>query len=445
MNGYQYRAVFTNTEDSATTNAATLTVSAASTAPTVTTGTVTDITTTSATGNGNVTSDGGSAITERGIVWATTVDPTTSDNKVTAAGTTGAFTGAITGLAPGTPYHVRAYATNSVGTSYGDDVTFTSEAAATEQAPIIITQPQNTTVVVGEMASFTVEYTGNPAPTFQWQLRTNNDKKWRNIAGANSDTYTTPAATSEMNGCRYRVILSNYLGSVTSEAATLTVNEYTEVPVVTTQPEDQTVTEGDTASFSAAAIGNPTPAAQWQLSTDSGSSWGDIEGATSTTYTTGAATLDMSGYQYRAVFPNTAGSATTNEATLTVTAVSVAVADVSISKTGEYNPETNTVTWTIIVTNSGPDTAEGVVVTDNLSNNSRDISVTTDCNYKINGKKVIVDIGTLGIGISEEIIITEALAKQTTGEVTNTATVTTTSDDPYLTNNKDTTSITISR
>jgi len=92
--------------------------------PSVATQAVTNITAATATGNGNVTSDGGQAITERGVCWSTSVNPTTSDSKATSAGTTGTFTASLTGLSSATLYHVRAYAINSIGTSYGDDVTF---------------------------------------------------------------------------------------------------------------------------------------------------------------------------------------------------------------------------------------------------------------------------------------------------------------------------------
>lgn len=94
--------------------------------PIVTTQAVTNITEATATGNGNVTSDGGSTITERGTVISTSANPTTADHKDTASGTTGAFTTSITGLSKNTTYHVRAYAINSAGTSYGADVSFTT-------------------------------------------------------------------------------------------------------------------------------------------------------------------------------------------------------------------------------------------------------------------------------------------------------------------------------
>ena len=104
------------------------TVALAPVAPTVTTQAVSSIAETTATGNGNVTADGGATITERGTCIGTSANPTTAGTKFTAAGTTGAFTTAMTGLTGSTLYHVRAYAINSVGTSYGSDVTFTTDA-----------------------------------------------------------------------------------------------------------------------------------------------------------------------------------------------------------------------------------------------------------------------------------------------------------------------------
>jgi hypothetical protein len=95
-------------------------------APVVTTQAVSAITPTTATGNGNVTSDGDSAITERGTVYSLAADPTTGDTKDISAGTTGAFTTSIDTLTKGTFYHVRAYAINAIGTSYGADVEFTT-------------------------------------------------------------------------------------------------------------------------------------------------------------------------------------------------------------------------------------------------------------------------------------------------------------------------------
>jgi len=109
------------------------------TAPTVTTEAVTAIGTTTATGGGNVTSQGSSAVTARGVCYATTQNPTTANTCVASGNGTGAFTANLTGLALGTLYNVRAYATNTAGTSYGDQVSFTTATPAV--APTVTTAP----------------------------------------------------------------------------------------------------------------------------------------------------------------------------------------------------------------------------------------------------------------------------------------------------------------
>ena len=96
--------------------------------PTVTTLEVTSISTTTATGNGNITDLGSPNPTAHGVCWNTSGTPTISDNikNKGAASATGAFTASMTGLAEGTTYYVRAYATNSAGTSYGGQVSFST-------------------------------------------------------------------------------------------------------------------------------------------------------------------------------------------------------------------------------------------------------------------------------------------------------------------------------
>lgn len=95
---------------------------------TVITSAASNLTTTTADGNGEVASGGGGTITERGFVWSTSVNPTTADSKVTVAGSTGIYTGTMTGLSSSTFYHYRAYAINEAGTAYGADTTFTTSS-----------------------------------------------------------------------------------------------------------------------------------------------------------------------------------------------------------------------------------------------------------------------------------------------------------------------------
>jgi hypothetical protein len=94
--------------------------------PIVETMAVKNITENSATSGGNVAADGGTAVTARGICWSTSAIPTTSDNTTSDGTGAGEFTSSLKGLSPGTTYHARAYATNSVGTGYGRNVSFTT-------------------------------------------------------------------------------------------------------------------------------------------------------------------------------------------------------------------------------------------------------------------------------------------------------------------------------
>lgn len=99
------------------------------TVPTVSTQAVTNIKSLTATGNGTVTVVGGANITQHGVVWSTSPNPTTvlaTKTNLGAKTTTGAFSSTLTGLTPGTKYYARAYATNSVGTAYGAQVEFTT-------------------------------------------------------------------------------------------------------------------------------------------------------------------------------------------------------------------------------------------------------------------------------------------------------------------------------
>jgi uncharacterized protein (TIGR02145 family) len=97
----------------------------------VTTTEITSITPTTAVSGGNISSDGGVSVTARGVCWATSINPTTSNNKTNDGTGTGTFISNIAGLIPGTLYHVRAYATNSVETSYGADVQFVTPGTPT--------------------------------------------------------------------------------------------------------------------------------------------------------------------------------------------------------------------------------------------------------------------------------------------------------------------------
>jgi len=119
---YYFRLVATNSDGTAYGTDLTFTPGAA----VLTTTAATTITMNSAVSGGNITSDGGSPITARGVCWATTANPVATGLHTTDGSGTGTFTSTITGLSANTVYHVRAYATNASGTYYGADLTFTT-------------------------------------------------------------------------------------------------------------------------------------------------------------------------------------------------------------------------------------------------------------------------------------------------------------------------------
>jgi hypothetical protein len=187
-------------------------------------------------------------------------------------------------------------------------------SANSNVAPAITTQPANVSVAVGATATFTAAASGTPAPTVQWMTSTNGGTSFTAVAGATSATlsFTT---TAGQNGNLFEAVFTNSVSSVTSTAATLTV---TSAPVITTNPTNVTVTAGANATFTAAATGTPTPTVQWQVSTNGGTTFTNLSGATSATLSLTAVTTAMNGNQYKAVFTNSVSSATTTAATLTV-------------------------------------------------------------------------------------------------------------------------------
>ena len=121
--------------------------------PNVTTAAISNIAATTATSGGNVTSDGGVAVTARGVCWNTTGTPTKTDPTTTDGTGLGVFVSSITGLTTGTLYYVRAYATNATGTSYGGEVSFTPFTFATVTTDAITSIAATTATSGGNITS----------------------------------------------------------------------------------------------------------------------------------------------------------------------------------------------------------------------------------------------------------------------------------------------------
>ena len=144
--------------------------------PSITTSTVINITYNSATGGGNVLSDGGTTITARGVCWATTPNPTLAGLHTTEPGTTGIFTSNISGLAAQTTYYVRAYATNMVGTVYGTQVSFTT--LCEPYPPQVDFYADHTNIMVGDSINF-----------FDLSLYCPTYRKWSFVGGLPYESY----------------------------------------------------------------------------------------------------------------------------------------------------------------------------------------------------------------------------------------------------------------
>lgn len=263
----------------------------------------------------------------------------------------------------------RAVFTNSLGSATSISVVSAPRIAGCP--PVILTQPQNTSVSAGEPATFTANATEVPdgIATVQWQVSTDGGLTWTNDtadAGASesfgngpdgSSTLTIADPMTSQSGNEYRAVYtSSPGGTTTTNAAVLNVT-----PACTSQP---TVTVGDAADTSSAQLevsdcdtALPTNATvQWQSSGDGGTTWADVAGATTQVYDLPSVTLAQNGTEYRAIVTdaNTFGTATSTTGTLYVVAIpspsnQTALAEQNVTFTsGEPNlPDGNGWIWQV--------------------------------------------------------------------------------------------------
>jgi len=158
--------------------------------PVVNTGNISGITGSSAIIDGDVVNDGGTFVSERGICWATIASPTISGNHLTGGSGTGSYQLTLTGLSNSTTYYARAYATNSAGTFYGNEVSFTTTT-------VVVLPPQcsfsgnPTSVQVNASVQFTDLSTNTPT-TWLWDFGDGNGS----VAPNPTHIYSTPGVYS---------------------------------------------------------------------------------------------------------------------------------------------------------------------------------------------------------------------------------------------------------
>lgn len=215
-------------------------------------------------------------------------------------------TGALALANTGTQYRVRA--TNSAGEEMS--LPATVSVSDTVLAPSIVSQPLSLSVVAGSEAVFAVHAIGTEALSYQWSLN------GTPIQGANGSMLKLSAVTA-LDAGTYTVVVTNLVGTATSTSAMLTVTSggtpTAVAPGIATQPASVTVNAGNTATF-AVGVGGTSPFTfQWRKDGV------DIPGATAATHTFAAAAND-NGSQYSVRVTNSAGSVTSNAASLTVVA-----------------------------------------------------------------------------------------------------------------------------
>lgn len=327
---YYVRAYATNSEGTAYGNEETFTT-LASTVATVTTKAVTEVTFTTAKSGGDITGDGGAAITEKGICWNTSENPTTDNNRTSDGSGNDGFISSLSGLTEGTTYYVRAYAVNSKGTAYGNQQTFTTA---------VTTAPSLTTKAVTEI-TFTTAKSGGDISSDGGAAVTAKGICWNTSVNPTvTNTHTTDgtgtdAFTSNLTGLTegtvyyVRAYATNSKGTTYGNQQTFTTTG-TNIPAVTTKA----VTE---IAFTTAKSGGDISSDGGAPVTAKGICWNIAENPTidnsHTTDGTGTDTFtsDLTGltesttYYVRAYATNSKGTAYGNQLTFTTTGTNIPV------------------------------------------------------------------------------------------------------------------------
>ena len=404
--GSKYSVAVTNSAGTTTSSEATLTVTApavvVATKPVITTHPAAQTVVTGTPASFSVSASGTAPLSYQ---WK-------KDGKDIAGATSNPYTIAAATMADGGAYSVVV--TNSAGSVTSNEAKLGVSATAVKAA--IESQPANLSVVVGETAKFSVTATGTSL-SYQWK------KNGTDISGATSNPYTI-AATTMADGGAYSVVVTNSLGTVTSNDATLTVTATAEKPAITTQPAAQTVTEGESATFSVTASGTAPFTYQWKKNDTV------IEGVTTSSHTTDATVLGDSGAVFTVVVSNSVGSVTSSGAALTVNAAAV----VPVAPTITTQPTAQSIAAGAMATFSVAATGTGTL-SYQWKKNGRDI---TGGSGATSNSYTTPAMGYAGDGAVYSVVVTDSVGATTSSSATLTVSKSTTAKDyGYVANASD--------
>jgi len=311
-----YLVTVSNSVGSVNSNSVTLIVDAAPLAPTITTSPAATTVNQGATATFTVTATG--VPTSFTYQW-----------KKDGTDIIGATSGTLA-IANAQPADEGSYAV-VVSNGVGSPATSTGAALTVNTAPVIGTQPIDSTVLAGATATFTAAATGKPTPTYKWQRKPAGQTAFADLTASSiygnvtTATLTVTGATFAMNGDQFRCVATNSVTSTNTTAATLNVQI---APAITTAPVAATVNQGQAATFTVAVASNPTATYQWQRQPAGQTGFANLAndatygGVTTATLTVTGTTFAMNGDQFQVVVTN----GLTPDATSTPVALTVQTA-----------------------------------------------------------------------------------------------------------------------
>jgi hypothetical protein len=228
-------------------------------------------------------------------------------------------------------FQYRCLVINAAGT-----VASSAAVLTVNFAPTITLQPVGLTVVPGTSANFTVAASGNPVPTYQWQISTNGGTSYSNvtngsgISGATSATLMISSTTGAMSGDLFQCVVTNSVSSATSAAALLTVN--TPVGILTQPPAMQLVNGLSNVVLNVTASGTGPFSYQWNYF--NGTAWNPVlngQGPALTLLGVSSAMTSGNAGNYEVVIKNSVGSITSSVTTLNVAMIPTIASQTAIS------------------------------------------------------------------------------------------------------------------